>query len=111
MFNGHLFPRTSRGRYSDLSFGNSLSSFPWFSRGRESDLLGLHSRHSRYGYECESCVSVYGGRHLCTCAQLEAQVATIEEYQARGIGVGCDCPDCPYEDYGYGLFGGGGLSQ
>jgi hypothetical protein len=87
-----------------------------FGRGRDSDLLGLRSRHSRYDYgsDCELCYDdPFTRKHMCDCQVrlYEAQVK-LEELVAEGMSIGgCGCPQCPFERCGYGLYGGGGLSQ
>jgi hypothetical protein len=81
------------------------------SSGLYRDPFGHQSRHSPYGFQCESCDIDEYGDHTCMCVQvlqLPAQVQLQEEaVLAMTKGGGCGCPDCPLDIYGY---GGGGYS-
>jgi hypothetical protein len=114
MFNSHLLSRlrSPRGRFPAFGLSNPLSSLSPFSRGRETDLLGLGSRYSRYGYDydCELCTEIPStGEHLCMC-RVRAREAQLELEEIAAMDIGCGCPNCPFDRYRFGLYGGGGLS-
>ena len=105
--------RVPRGRFPGFGFGNTLSSFSLFPRGRDTHLLGLRSRRSRYGYDydCELCgKNPATGERLCSCI-VNAIEAQLELEEIAAMGIGCGCPDCALDRHGYGLHGGGGLSM
>lgn len=94
--------------------GSSFSPHGLFSRRRDADLLGYGSRRLGYGYGsgCQNCTEL-PGEHVCGCEvqdyQLQMEYRALEE--SVGMGIGCGCPVCPNDIYGYGLYGGGGISS